>query len=190
MPEQLEGRRVAILVEDGFEQVEMTTPREALEEAGARTDLISPEKERVKAVQSDKEGDDFEVDLNLKKADPNEYDALLLPGGVKNPDKLRINPEAIKFVKAFVDAGKPIAAICHGPWTLIEAGAVKGRKMTSWAVASERSEKCWRGLGGRGSRRRPRAGYQSQTRRSAGVRQKDDRGIRGSRSWPARKPAA
>ncbi|MGA2231775.1 MAG: type 1 glutamine amidotransferase domain-containing protein [Tepidisphaeraceae bacterium] len=132
MAKQLQGKRVAILVENGFERVEMTTPRHALEEAGAQTDLISPDGGTVQSVEHDKPGERFPVDVDLSNADPAEYDALLLPGGVSNPDKLRINPDAVKFVKAFVDAGKPIAAICHGPWTLIEAGAVKGRRMTSW----------------------------------------------------------
>jgi protease I len=128
----LNGKRVAILVANGFEQVEMTKPREALDKAGAHTDLISLEEGTVQAVQHDKPGDEFEVDVVLNEADFDSYDALLLPGGVANPDKLRVNPEAVKFVKSFVDAGKPIAAICHGPWTLIEAGAAVGRTMTSW----------------------------------------------------------
>jgi protease I len=129
---QLSGKEVAILVADGFEQVEMTKPRRALEDAGATVDLISPVDEQVQAFQHDKPGDTFPVDIPLKKANAANYGALLLPGGVANPDTLRMNPDAVKFVKAFVDAGKPIAAICHGPWTLIEAGAARGRTMTSW----------------------------------------------------------
>jgi protease I len=132
MTNQLSGKKIAILVADGFEQVEMTDPRKALEAAGAGTDLISPANGQVTAFQHDKPGDRFPVDVPLDQADPEDYDALLLPGGVANPDKLRMNPDAVRFVKGFVDAGKPIAAICHGPWTLIEAGAVRGRKMTSW----------------------------------------------------------
>src|SRR6202046_4594796 len=132
MVDKLNGKRVAILVANGFEQVEMTKPRDALEKAGAQTDLISPEDGTVRAAQHDKPGDDFEVDIALSEADADAYDALLLPGGVANPDKLRADPEAVKFVKSFVDAGKPIAAICHGPWTLIEAGAAAGKTMTSW----------------------------------------------------------
>jgi len=132
MVDTLNGKRVAILVAKGFEQVEMTRPREALDKAGAYTDLVSPEDGTVQGVEKDKPGDDFEVDVALSEAAPESYDALLLPGGVASPDKLRIDPQAVKFVKAFVDAGKPIAAICHGPWTLIEAGAVAGRTMTSW----------------------------------------------------------
>jgi protease I len=132
MSTQLNGKRIAILVENGFEQVEMTEPRQALKSAGAQPDLISPQQKEVQGMQHDEKGDSFPVDIPLKKANPDDYDALLLPGGVANPDKLRNNPDAVKFVKSFVDAGKPIAAICHGPWTLIEAGATKGRTMTSW----------------------------------------------------------
>jgi protease I len=132
MAHELDGKKVAILVADGFEQVELTEPRKALEEAGAGTDLVSPEQGQVKAFQHDKPGDSFTVDVALDTAIPDDYDALLLPGGVANPDKLRINQRAVQFIKSFVDAGKPIAAICHGPWTLIEAGAVRGRTMTSW----------------------------------------------------------
>jgi protease I len=132
MSDELNGKKVAILVADGFEQVELTEPRKALEDAGASTELISPEKSKVQGFQHDKPGDAFPVDQALAAADANDFDALLLPGGVANPDKLRMTPAAVEFVKAFVDAGKPIAAICHGPWTLIETGTVRGRTMTSW----------------------------------------------------------
>jgi protease I len=132
MNKQLSGKKFAILVEDGFEQVEMTGPREALDAAGAGIDLISPEEDEVQGMQHDEKGDSFPVDVELSDADPEDYDGLVLPGGVASPDKLRMNPDVVKFVKSFVDAGKPIAAICHGPWTLIETGVVKGRKMTSW----------------------------------------------------------
>jgi protease I len=132
MSSELNGKRIAILVENGFEQVEMTEPRQALEDAGAQADLISPEDQEVMGMEHEEPGDSFTVDVSLKSANPDNYDGLMLPGGVANPDKLRMNPDAVKFVKSFVDAGKPIAAICHGPWTLIEAGAAKGRTMTSW----------------------------------------------------------
>jgi len=132
MAGKLKGKKVAILVADGFEQVEMTEPRKALDAAGAETDLISPAKKEVKGWNHTKWGDKFKVDQELDTADPTEYDALLLPGGVMNPDKLRMNPKAVDFVKHFVDDEKPIASICHGPWTLIEAGAVRGRTLTSW----------------------------------------------------------
>jgi protease I len=132
MGDVLRGKRIAALVDDGFEQVELTEPREALEAAGAQVDVISPQSGTVKGWQHAKWGDQIPVDRILPEARPDEYDALLLPGGVMSPDKLRMNPQAVQFVKAFAESGKPIAAICHGPWTLIEAGAVKGRTLTSW----------------------------------------------------------
>jgi len=132
MNEQLNGKRVAILVADGFEQVELTQPKQALELAGATTQIVSPAKGQVKGWNHTEWGDQFPVDLPLEQARPDDFDALLLPGGVMNPDKLRMNAQAVQFVKSFFEAGKPIAAICHGPWTLIEAGAVRGRKMTSY----------------------------------------------------------
>jgi protease I len=128
----LAGRKVAILVENGFEQVELTEPKRALEEAGAQTFIISPQKERVKGWNHTQWGDEFKVDVPLEQANPDDYHALLLPGGVMNPDKLRMNPAAVRFVRAFFDAGKPVAAICHGPWTLIDAGVVRGRTLTSY----------------------------------------------------------
>ncbi len=128
----LEGKKVAIVVANGFEQVEMTDPKKALEEAGAQADIVSPEKGTVRGWKHTEWGDQFDVDVPLEEADPAGYDALLLPGGVMCPDKLRMNETAVRFVKSFFDSGKPVAAICHGPWTLIEAGAVKGRRMTSW----------------------------------------------------------
>jgi len=128
----LDGMTVAILVSDGFEQVEMTEPRKALETAGAKTQVVSPLDGSVRGWKHHDPADTFEVDVPLKTANPDDFDALLLPGGVVNPDALRIDEKAVAFVRAFVDAGKPIAAICHGPWTLIDAGGVKDRRMTSW----------------------------------------------------------
>lgn len=128
----LDGMTVAILVSDGFEQVEMTEPRKALEAAGARTQVVSPLDGSVRGWKHHDPADTFEVDVPLKMANPDDFDALLLPGGVVNPDALRIDEKAVAFVRAFVEAGKPIAAICHGPWTLIDAGGVKDRRMTSW----------------------------------------------------------
>ena len=128
----LDGMTVAILVSDGFEQVEMTEPRKALEAAGARTQVVSPLDGSVRGWKHHDPADTFEVDVPLKMANPDDFDALLLPGGVVNPDALRIDERAVAFVRAFVEAGKPIAAICHGPWTLIDAGGVKDRRMTSW----------------------------------------------------------
>jgi protease I len=123
---------VAILVTDGFEQVEMTEPRKALEDAGAEVDLISPLPDRVKGWKSSEWGEQFEIDLPLTKAAASGYDALMLPGGVINADKLRGNPDAREFVRTFFDENKPVAAICHAPWILIDAGVASGRKMTSW----------------------------------------------------------
>jgi protease I len=130
--EQLRGKRVAALVDNGFEQSELLDPKKALEDAGARVDIVSPQNTTVKGWQHGNWGQTVQVDRELDEARADEYDALLLPGGVMNPDKLRMNPKAVAFVRTFVNAGKPIASICHGPWTLIEAGAVNGRKMTSW----------------------------------------------------------
>ena len=132
MAQNLTGKKVAILVADGFEQVELTEPKKALEAAGAQTEIVSPAEGKVKGWQHTEWGDELAVDVPLSSADSSSYDALLLPGGVMNPDKLRADQQAVAFVRSFVEAGKPIAAICHGPWTLIEAGAVKGRTMTSW----------------------------------------------------------
>jgi len=132
MPEQLKGRRIAIVVENGFEQVELTEPRKALDDAGAKTEIVSPAKGKVKGWKSTEWGDEFPVDRPVRDARAEEYDGLLLPGGVMNPDKLRRNEDVLNFVRGFFEAGKPVAAICHGPWTLIDAGMVRGRKMTSY----------------------------------------------------------
>jgi protease I len=132
MAERLSGKRVAALVAQGFEQVELLEPKKALEAAGARVDVVSPENGRVRGWDHTKWGEEVTVDRALDSAKPDEYDALLLPGGVMNPDHLRMNQTAVQFVKQFATAGKPIAVICHGPWTLIEAGVVRGVKMTSW----------------------------------------------------------
>lgn len=130
--EELRSKRVAVLVDNGFEQSELVEPRKALQAAGATAEIVSPRAGKVKGWQHTAWGDEMPVDVTLDTAKAESYDALLLPGGVMNPDKLRANPAAVAFVKHFVESGKPIAAICHGPWTLIEAGGVRGRKMTSW----------------------------------------------------------
>ncbi|MGA2113906.1 MAG: type 1 glutamine amidotransferase domain-containing protein [Bryobacteraceae bacterium] len=132
MSKALAGYRIAILATDGFEQVEMTEPRKALEEAGAEVDLIALEKNEVQGMNHDEKGNKFPVDAKLGSVSPSQYQALLLPGGVANPDRLRTDAQAVRFVKAFAEAGKPIAAICHGPWMLVEADIVRGRKLTSW----------------------------------------------------------
>lgn len=128
----LQGKRVAILVEDGFEQIEMTKPREALDAAGAQTFLVSPREDEVQGFNHDDKGDCFRVDVTIAAADPNQFDALVLPGGVRNPDALRVNNKAVLFVNAFQIAKKPIAAICHGPWMLVETGIARGHELTSW----------------------------------------------------------
>jgi protease I len=132
MEQTLRGKRVAILVTDGFEQSEMTEPRKALMDAGAETVLVSPAFGKVKGWKHADWGDEFSVDTPLDGANAEDFDALLLPGGVMNPDKLRMDEKAVRFVRDFVRSGKPIAAICHGPWTLIDAEAVPGKTMTSW----------------------------------------------------------
>jgi protease I len=123
---------VAALVAQGFEQVELTEPKKALEAAGAKVDVVSPEPQKVRGWNHTQWGDDVPVDRPLEQARPDDYEALLLPGGVMNPDRLRMNTRAVQFVKAFVDAGKPVAAICHGPWVLVEADAVRGVTLTSY----------------------------------------------------------
>jgi protease I len=131
----LNGKKIAILVTDGFEQVELTKPRKALDKAGAHTVLISPVSPTNQSVRGWKEtkwGSKFDVDVPLDQASIQDYDALFLPGGVANPDKLRINSGAVELVRAFFDANKPVAAICHGPQMLIEADVVRGKRMTSW----------------------------------------------------------
>lgn len=132
MASDLRNKRVAILVDNGFEQVELLEPRKALDEAGATTSVVSPAGNKVKGWNHTEWGNEVPVDIPLKEAKAEDFDALLLPGGVMNPDKLRMNPAAVEFVKHFTQSGKPVAAICHGPWTLIEAGAVKGHTITSW----------------------------------------------------------
>jgi protease I len=132
MPGRLQGKKVAILATEGVEQVELLEPRKALEAEGAHTIVVSPAKDKFRGWNLTEWGQEIEVDLPLDSANASDYDALLLPGGVMNPDKLRMNPKAVQFVKSFFQGGKPVAAICHGPWTIIEAGAARGRKMTSW----------------------------------------------------------
>jgi protease I len=132
MANELKGKRVAILVDNGFEQIELTDPKKALEQAGAQTSIVSPQRGQVKGWNHTDWGDLFPVETHLDQADAEDYDALLLPGGVMNPDHLRRNEKVQQFVRAFFDAGKPVAAICHAPWTLIDAGVVLGRTLTSY----------------------------------------------------------
>jgi protease I len=129
----LNDKKVAILVADMFEQVELVEPRKALEEAGATTEIVSLEEGEVQGFDHYDRADTFPVDRTVEEASPDDYDALLLPGGVGNPDNLRQDENAVAFVRGFFDQGKPVAAICHAPWTLVEAGVVRGRKLTSFA---------------------------------------------------------
>src|SRR4051812_32320365 len=133
MADTLNGKKVAILVaNEGIEQVELTEPRKALEEAGATVELLAPESGEAQAFNHLDKADSFPVDRPVGDASPGDYDALMLPGGVANPDNLRTHPEAVTFVRGFFDAGKPVAAICHAAWTLVEADVVRGRTITSW----------------------------------------------------------
>ncbi|MCA1656552.1 MAG: type 1 glutamine amidotransferase [Actinobacteria bacterium] len=133
MANALRDRRIAILAADGVEQVELEQPRQAVEDAGARTDLVSLEEGEIQAMNHDTDkGDTFHVDRVVRDASVEEYDGLILPGGTCNPDKLRMDPDAVAFVRDFVSAGKPVGVICHGPWTLVEADVVRGRRITSW----------------------------------------------------------
>lgn len=132
MAGELAGKRIAMIVGDGFEQVEMTGPKQALERAGARVDIVSPEREKVRGWRTKEWGDEFTVDRFLPDADVEDYDALVLPGGVINADKMRLFPEARELVRDFVGEKKPIAAICHAPWLLIDADVVAGHRVTSW----------------------------------------------------------
>lgn len=132
MADRLKGKKVAILVRDGFEQIELTDPREKLEAEGAETFIVSPSDDKVHGWKHTVWGDEFTVDQKLEEADADQYDALLLPGGVMNPDKLRRNENAQEFVKSFFDSDKPVAVICHAGWMLVDTGIAKGRKLTSY----------------------------------------------------------
>jgi protease I len=132
MSSKLDGKKIAILATDGFEQAELMEPRKALEEAGAKTELISPKEGEIKGWNLKDWGQSVRVDKTLEEVHADDYDALVLPGGVMNPDRLRMDPLAVDFVRKFAESGKTVAAICHGPWTLIEAGVIKGKNLTSW----------------------------------------------------------
>jgi protease I len=132
MANELQGKKVAFIATEGVEQVELTEPWKAVEQAGAQPELISIEDGDVQAWNHFDKGDTFKVDRTIEEAQPDEYDALVLPGGVANPDQLRADENVVSFIRTFAQSGKPIGVICHGPWTLIEAGVVEGRKLTSW----------------------------------------------------------
>jgi protease I len=132
MAENLQGKRIAfVMANEGVEQVELTEPLEAVRQAGAEADLLAPEAGEVQAFNHLDKADTFEAE-EIGKADPSDYDGLVLPGGVANPDQLRTKPEAVRFVRSFFESGKPVGVICHGPWTLVEANVVRGRTLTSW----------------------------------------------------------
>jgi protease I len=138
MARDIKDKKVAILTENGFEEVELTSPMNALEQAGATVHIISAQKDKVKAWDHDHWSIELPVDKNLSEANPEDYDMLLLPGGVLNPDKLRLNKEAVSFAQHFLEQAKPLAAICHGPQTLIETGMLDGRTMTSyWSIKTD-----------------------------------------------------
>jgi protease I len=128
----LNGKKIAILATDGFEQVELTTPRDTLRAEGADITIVSVKPGKIQGMNHDQKGDQIAVDATLDQVRPEQFDALILPGGVANPDYLRVNKDAVAFVKSFLAAGKPVSAVCHGPWMLIEAGGVKGKTVTSW----------------------------------------------------------
>ena len=132
MAEQLAGKRIAFLATDGFEQVELTKPWKALKAAGADVELVSLHEGSIQGMHHMDKADEFEVDSLVAEADVKDYDGLVLPGGVANPDELRTDKNAVNFVRAFFESKKPVAAICHGPWTLVEADVVRGRTLTSW----------------------------------------------------------
>jgi protease I len=132
MAAELQGKRVAFMATDGVEQIEYTEPRKAVEAAGAEVHLVSLRSGTIQGFNHLDKGDTFKVDLTVKDADPGDYDGLVLPGGVANPDSLRLDQDAVAFARAFFEAGKPVAAICHAPWTLVEADVVMGRTLTSW----------------------------------------------------------
>lgn len=125
-------KKIAVLVTDGFEQIEMTSPMDALQAAGMDVDIVSPESGTVQGWKHTEWGDEFDVDVPLSEANAEHYDGLLLPGGVMNPDKLRRDPAVQRFIRQFFEAGKPVGAICHAPWVLIDAGVVEGRRLTSY----------------------------------------------------------
>lgn len=131
MPD-LSGKKIAVLMTNGFEEIEYTEPRKALEEAGATVEIVSPAGGQVRAWDGGDWGNTYRVDVPVAEADPSAYDGLLLPGGVMNPDKLRMERDALRFTRAFFEQGKPVAAICHGPWTLIDAGVIEGRTVTAY----------------------------------------------------------
>ena len=132
MANELQGKRIAFIAADGVEQVELTEPWKAVKEAGAEVELISIERGEIQGMNHMDKGDTFPVDKHVSAADPTDYDGLVIPGGVANPDFLRMDEDAVRFTRTFFEQGKPVGAICHGPWLLVEAGVLEGRTVTSW----------------------------------------------------------
>jgi len=132
MGSRIDGKRIAFLATNGVEQVELTAPLEAAKSAGGIVEIVSTKPGQIQGMKSDDKGDTFTVDRTTDQVKVDDYDALVIPGGTKSPDRLRTDPNAVAFVRAFVDSGKPVASICHGPWMLVEAGVVAGRTLTSW----------------------------------------------------------
>jgi protease I len=132
MANELQGKRIAFLAANGVEQVELTEPWKAVKDAGAEVELLSIEEGEIQGMNHMDKGDTFPVDKHVSSADPTDYDGLVIPGGVANPDFLRMNEDAVRFTRTFFEQGKPVGSICHGPWLLVEAGVLEGRKVTSW----------------------------------------------------------
>ena len=174
MSGELKGRKIAILATDGFEQVELTDPKKYVEAAGASTEVLSVKDGSIKGWKFTDWGDSVRVDRLVGKANVDDYDALILPGGQINPDKLRMEKPAVEFVKKFVATGKPVAAICHGPWMLIEAGVVKGKNCYVMALDPHRPGKRRREMGGQGSGGGREPDHQPEARRYSGVQQEAD----------------
>ena len=178
----LKGLKVAILATDGFEQSELTEPRKALDEAGADTEIVSPKAGKVRGWKMKEWGEELPVDQALDEADPEDYDALVLPGGVINADALGLQPKAVKFVKAFFDADKPVGVICHAPWALIESGSARGHKIDVVAVAQDRSDQCGSALGGRRSGGGRQSRDQPKTRRPPRLQPGDHQAVSQARA--------
>ena len=180
MADKLNGKRVAFLATDGVEQVELTEPWQAVQAEGGTPELISLEKGEIQGFNHLDKGDTFKVDRTVAEADESDYDGLVLPGGVANPDFLRVDENAVSFTRSFFEAGKPVAAICHGPWTLVEADVVKGTHAHLVAEHQDRHQQRRRHVGGRGGPRRLRARVEPEPRRPPGLlRQGRRRDLRG-----------
>jgi protease I len=167
LPNQLRGRKVAFLATDGVEQVELTAPWNALKQAGAEVMLVSDKPGEIQAMNHEAKGEKLHVDVEVSAVTAQDFDALVLPGGVANPDRLRTNKEAVSFVREFMELDKPVAAICHGPWLLVEADAVRGRTINIVAEPGDRRQKRGRGVGGQAGARRSEAPHEPKARRSA-----------------------